>query len=319
VYSTVIGLASCTIAGALNAQNADPKQEDLVTFQLLIPERARFTETRTLRKAVDVGDSSSTGIQKFSQTSDVLIRRTGTGFSVTVKPRLTNQSEPVGSAAQGIAAALRGLQLRYEFDGQGNLLALHGLEPLREEVSSSIPPEMQPMLDAMLPNIIEQLKDDWRSRYRGLAGQTFRVGYRQTGEIPLTLMPGVPPVTATIARGVRSRLSCDGHECVVFFMGYVVDRADGYGEAVSRLMSDWLRQMLTGLAGSEAKPAIREMMAELPRMTVKEMVNVTERIVDPQTMTVYLETQTKGFRAVVDTAQEIHWTEVTELRYERVN
>jgi hypothetical protein len=296
-----------------------PPGIDQVTFRLAIPVQANFVETRTVRKYVDLGDNKPAEEQTLSQTSDVVIRRRGTGFVVSVRPRVAREWEAPGGEAQGLAAALRSMRLQYEFDAQGKLVALRGLEALREELASTVPTPMKPMLGALLPAAVEQMKDEWGSRYGPLVDATFPVGYRQRGEMPITLVPGGPPVTAKIGRGVTRREPCNGGLCVVFVMGYVVENADGYGEAISRMLRDWFRQMLLGLGGPEAKSAIREMEAGIPTLRVTELVRATERLVDPQTMMVHYERQTKGFKALYDGGKEVHWVEVTTMEFKRAN
>jgi len=317
--AALIALTGGLLPNLAAGQTAAPAQPDRVTFRLAVQQQATFVETRTVRKIVDFGDKKESEVEAFSQTSDVVIGPRGTGFLVTVKPRLARDWEPAGTAAQGIAAALRGTRIQYEFDGQGNLVALRGLEKFREELDATLPAALKPMMNALVPRVVEQLKDEWRSRYQGLVGQTFSIGYRQTGEVPLTLAPQLQPVTAKVARGVRARQACGQRECVVFVMGYVVENADGYGEAVAGLLREWMRQMLTGLGGAKAPAEIRKMEAGMPKLKVKELLALAERLVDPETLTVYFEKQTKGFRGVIDGATEMQWLELTTLEYKRVN
>lgn len=316
--ATLLAIAAGLPPVFAQTRGGPPPGADQVTFRLAIPDQSSFVETRTVRKYVDLGNKTPAEEQTMSQTSDVVIRRRGTGFVVSVRPRMAREWEAPGKEAQGLAAALRSMRLQYEFDGQGNLVALRGLEALREELASSLPSAMKPMLDALLPRAVEQMKDEWASRYGPLVGATFPVGYRQRGEAPLTLAPGLPPVTAKFARGVSRREPCNGGQCVIFKMGFVVEKADGYGEAMSGMLRDWLRQMLAGLGGAEAKSAIQEMEAGWPTLKVTELVNATERLVDPQTMTVYYEQQTKGFKAQYDRS-EMNWVEVTTIELKRAN
>ena len=303
--------------GSVQPKDGPQQGADQVTFHLAIPEQASFVETRTIRKSVDFGDESPAQEQTMSQTSDVVIRRRGDGFVVSVRPRLAREWEAPDGEAEGFAAALGSLRLQYEFDGQGKLVAVRGLETMREELASSLPAAMKPMLDVLLPRVVEQMKDEWSSRYGPLIGATFAVGYRQSGEMPITLAPGLPPVTAKIARGVIRREPCNGGQCVVFMMGYVVENVDGLGEAISMVLREWLRQMITELGGAEAKSTIQEMEEGMPTLKVTELVVATERLVDPQTMTVYHEQQVKGYTAQYDRDKEISWIETTTIDFKR--
>jgi len=302
-----------------HAQVGAAPKTDEVTFRLVVPEQATFVETRTFEKLISYGDKEPTEVETLSQTSDVVIRRRGTGFLVSVKPRPAKEREEPGSAAQGVMEALRALRLQYEFDGQGNLVALRGTEKFREELASIAPPEMKAMLDALMVRVVEDLKDEWGSRYQGLVGQTFRIGYRQTSEVPMTLAPKIPPLTAKMGRGVSGRQPCDGRECVAFFMGYVVENTDGYGEAITGMLREWSRQMLKGWGSADAPAAIRQLEAAMPKLKVTEIVCLTQRLVDPLTMTVHSERRTKGFTGVIDGRNAMHWLEVTTLEYKRVS
>ena len=306
-------LVIALLAVPAQAQGSPAAKPEQVTFHLAVPAHSRFVEKRIIKKIVEIGDKSEAEVQTISQTTDIEIRRRGSGFVVSVKPRLDSKGDEPGSAAAGIAAALRGKRIQYEFDSQGNLIAFRGLETFREELASALPSEMMPMVDSLMQRVVEELKDEWRSRYAGLVGLTFKVGYRQTGKMPLKLAPQLPPVTAKIGRGVRTWQPCGDRQCVVFFIGYVVENADGYGEAMSQMLRGWLRQLLSGLGGTDAKSAIKEMEAGMPSLKVTEMLNLIERLVDPQTMMVYFEKRTKGFRGVINGSKSMQWMEVTTL------
>jgi len=321
---SVLGAALIILAAGFftvpaQAQSGATSQPEQVTFRLAVPEHSRFVEKRVIKKMVEIGDTSETEVQTVSQTTDIEIRRRGSGFVVSVRPRLDSKGDEPGSAAAGIAAALKGKRIQYEFDAKGNLIAFRGLETFREELESALPSEMMPMIDALMQRVVEELKDEWRSRYAGLVGLTFKVGYRQTGKMPLQLAPQLPPVTAKIGRGVRTWQPCGNRQCVVFFIGYSVENADGYGEAISGMLRGWLRQLLSGLGGADAKSAIKEMEAGMPSLKVTEMLNLVERLVDPRTMMVYFERRTKGFRGVIDGGKSMHWMEVTTLEIQPVN
>jgi hypothetical protein len=318
LWCGLLGAAGALAPAFAQTTGGPPPGADQVTFRLAVPEQANFVETRTVRKLVDFGDNKPTEEQTISQKSDVSYRRRGSGFVVSVRPRMAREWEQPGGEAQGLAAALRSMRLQYEFDAQGNLVALRGLEALREELASALPPQMKPMLDALLPRAVEQLKEEWSTRYGPLVGATFPVGYRQSGQAPITLAPGIPPVNARIGRGVSRRESCNSGQCVVFAMGVVVEKADGYGEAVMGMLRGWLRQMLLDLKGTQAKSAIRDMEGSMPTIRVTEMFTVVERLVDPQTMTVHFEKQTKGYKALID-GKEMTWMEIATLDFERTN
>jgi hypothetical protein len=322
--SGVLCSALLAIGGSLQlafaqTKGGPPPDTDQVTFHLAIPEQVTFVETRTIRKVVDLGNNTPAEEQTFSQTSDVTIRRRGTGFLVSVRPRMVREWEAPGQQAQGVAAALRSIRLQYQFDGRGNLVALRGIEAFREELDSTMPAPMKPMLDALLPRAVEEMKDEWASRYGPLVGATFPVGYRQRGEGPLVLAPGVAPVTAKFARGVSRRAPCDGGQCVIFMMGYVVEKPEGFGEVISGMLRDWFRQMLLELGGANAKSALQGVEARIPTMKVTEMVRTTERLVDPKSMIVYYEEQMKAFKARFDGDKEMTWVEVTTVEFKRAN
>jgi hypothetical protein len=283
-----------------------------------IPDKATFIETRTQMKLIAWGDDSEPETSEITQESEILFRKRNGGFVVSVKPKPIKNWEPVGSGAAGLAATLSGMKLQYEFDASGNLVKMRGLDKMTSELQSALPPEMKPMFDTLIPALAAQFRDQWGSRYGFLVGATFRIGYTRTSEVPIVLLPGLSPIPASIEVGVSKRVRHAGLDCVEFFMGYMIENPEGYGETVSRMLKDWLRQMITAFGESASSPAYQEFEREFPTMTVKNLVNTVERIVDPDTMTVYQELFTKGLNIESNEGDSMQWAEVTLMEYEQV-
>ena len=239
--------------------------------------------------------------------AQITVDKNTDGYSVTFAPlsfTMTENGQPVENP---ILAFVQNITVTYELDVDGELVEISGLEGLFEEFIASLPAELPPNIAEMVNEEAFRNKtvQEWQGRIGQFVGADVEIGelWASVDEMPLPTGESMAFYSLT---KFAEQVKFDDADCVRIQFSYNTD-ADELKEFMGELWEN-----LADMVGSE----------DLPSVSDAKIVGEGERIIDPTTMLIYLETGRRTWKTTVDIpgrgAVEMVRIDEREYGYEKI-
>ncbi len=226
----------------------------------------------------------------------VQITKTDTGYTLVSTPmeveaRFNNRPLPPDMLLTEKVVARQAVHT-CSIDDTGRLLAIDGLDTffkqLKDVVALKYPQgakrlsDMEPVLKL---GVETSIKDDWLDRVTAYTGKTAKIGELWKSQEKMPAYSG--NLTVNMRTRFVERVSKGGHDCVLLRFHYATDP-----NAVKAEIKDAFNDVMTMMNLPSS--------IKLPKIVAAELSGDGERVIDPETMLVYSETQTLSFTMVMD-------------------
>lgn len=261
--------------------------QQTVVFRFNPPDGQKFTVTRRVVDRLKFDGTEQT-LPGPETVSTYTFRRTPGGVELDVRPVVKASDERRLESFQHLAEALMtDAHLTIRFDNRGSFLGLSGMETMTETLLRSVPKEARSFVSKLLPYSIVMYEEYWKGRYANFIGRDFPIGKYASGDMPMLTAGG--RIETTVEMGVKETLGCPAGRCAVIMSGYT-SQDPKLGEMMRGTIMDLLTTAIRDMApaeGQPAGPALRRLRTEMPTLDIDQVWVINERLIDPQTMTIY--------------------------------
>ncbi len=221
------------------------------------------------RTRIESSSGRPTLTEVLEMQMQVVVRRTGTGYTLVRKPLLLRRTYN-GKPVQAIPGPIAGVVLTDETDINGQLLALHGYERLAKRSGR--------VAGAAVKNFVAQAVAHWNSRIGHFAGRSIQLGDVAVTRQSYDLLSG-PPAWFYTATKYTGLVPCGSKRCLQ--VQFSCDsNPSTLGLAISAL----------------PESGYREAAHLQPAQDGLEITGSGHRLIDPDTMLIYSESAQRSIR-----------------------
>jgi len=273
----VLALVSCVDVRAADRGPAAGEGET-VTFRFRPPDGTQFVESLKTTRTRSIGDQGQQSDVMESDTATSIESRQGGGYLVTTTVTKMQAMRDGVAVNDPLSALLHGAAIKYQIDDSAQISGVDGFGALSEKLESVVPPKVAAALAPLLSEdaLVAQATEEWNGRIGEFAGQTVMIGGRLTGKRPFKL-PNGEEMEYEVSVSFPKREACGERSCVRVETFYDSDAAK-FAEFSNKVVAK-----AAGEAGDSPTPGVQS--------TAARLYGTSSRLIDPQTMLIYAETQ----------------------------
>lgn len=295
-------VAAAAAAGAVVSRAG--AATDSFTFRYAPPPDTRFVQTYLMTRERSI-DGMPAQLDTAESKTEITIRKIDDDYDIVAKPVLTVMKKDHELIDDPVSAILSGIEPVYRVGADGQVKEVRGFAGIADRLAAVLPPGVAEAVASLIsePAMVEREKAEWRARYGELAGRTFRIG-----DIVEARQPYRMPNGEVLEHSVQTYFTrwepCPAGQCVRVDISYESEEVAGgdAGAAASAAAVDAAASAATAASTSDpaASAASAATAASAPTKPLRRISGSTSRLIDPQTMRLYAEQQTKTLTMAVE-------------------
>jgi len=285
----ILGVALALFLSAFVRIPANAGEGEAVTFHFRPPDGTTFVETlKTTRKRSITGQGELADVTETDTATSIEMQRGG-GYVVTTKVTRMQATRDGTPLHDPLSALLQGAAITYKIDDSAHIDDIDGFGAISEKLESVVPPKVAAALAPLLSEeaLVAQASEEWNGRIGEFAGQTVMIGGRLTGKRPFTL-PNGEEMQYEMSVSFPRREPCGDRSCV---------RIETFYDSDAAKFAEFSNEVVAKAAEESKETELADVKPKTARLTGRG-----SRLIDPETMLIYAETQERTIALSVEIA-----------------
>ena len=321
-YATRIGLV--LVLGLVTHGISAQDNAEEITIRFAPPDGTRFVRTSTFEKVLVTGDSeeSISSAQRIQHNFE--FRRTESGWTLSMSPVMDSQMNALARSQPGLAALLIQNDFVMNYDLQGKLLGISGLDRALNLAVKSMPPEIKPLINEAMTNYRQGFEQIWSGRFRftELSQRApVRIGLEWGGQ---TQIPygSLGMIDAYVGGQITEWVVINGKRCLLIQVALQTE--DPALSKISQMLVSAIEQIvaLAPIPAAAMSGMVSKFKEETSKLRISQLLEVNARAIDPDTHLTCKEANMRTMKFTwiengeVSDAGEVRETEVSEFAYQ---